>query len=86
MIQQRLSVIEHQMETAPPLPRVHLAQERIELQAELSALAGAPDLETLEDEFVTVAATYSERQGLTYAAWREAGVPPAVLRRAGIIR
>ena len=29
---------------------------------------------------------YSRRKGITYAAWREAGIDPAVLRRAGIRR
>ena len=31
-------------------------------------------------------ASASDRKGITYAAWREAGVDPAVLRRAGIRR
>lgn len=44
------------------------------------------DLSELEDDFVGAAADYGSRRGLTYAAWREAGVPPAVLRRAGITR
>ena len=38
----------------------------------------------LEDAFVEVAETYSERHGISYAAWRELDVPDAVLRRAGI--
>ena len=29
---------------------------------------------------------YGERKGVTYNAWRELGVPPEVLRRAGISR
>ena len=32
------------------------------------------------------AAEYGRRKGITYAAWREAGVPSAVLSRAGIAR
>ena len=32
------------------------------------------------------AAAYSERKGISYAAWRELGVEPAVLKRAGISR
>jgi hypothetical protein len=35
---------------------------------------------------VETARTYGERKGITYAAWRELGVPPAVLKRAGIGR
>ena len=33
-----------------------------------------------------VARGYSERKGIVYATWREAGVPPAVLAKAGISR
>ncbi|MHB1534624.1 MAG: hypothetical protein ACYC1D_08440 [Acidimicrobiales bacterium] len=40
----------------------------------------------LETAFVKVASGYSERKGLSYAAWREAGVSADVLRRAGIRR
>ena len=59
----------------------------MDLQAKLAAVnAEAVDLSALEEEFVRSAAAYGSRRGLTYAAWREAGVPPAVLRRAGITR
>ena len=37
-------------------------------------------------EFVKVAASYSERRGITYAAWREIGVTPEVLKKAGVGR
>lgn len=40
----------------------------------------------MEDEFVKVAARYGERKGITYTAWRELGIPPAVLARADISR
>jgi hypothetical protein len=33
-----------------------------------------------------VAAEYGQRKGISYAAWRELGVSPAVLKRAGITR
>jgi hypothetical protein len=45
---------------------------------------GEPDLEALEDAFVDVAFRYSEKHGIAYSTWREAGVPAAALRRAGI--
>ena len=53
----------------------------------LQALANrhAPD-EALETAFIAVAGPYSERKGLSYAAWREVGVQPRVLRAAGIPR
>ena len=36
--------------------------------------------------FVQVAATYSARKGISYAAWRAVGVDAAVLNKAGIGR
>jgi hypothetical protein len=54
----------------------------------LQALAtrDAGELEALEAAFISVAGPYSERKGLTYAAWRAVGVAPRVLRGAGISR
>lgn len=45
-----------------------------------------PDISGLEADFRAVAASYSARKGLTYAAWREAGVDAAVLKAAGVSR
>ena len=39
-----------------------------------------------EEAFVEVAKSYSDRQGISYAAWRTVGVAPEVLRRAGVTR
>ena len=44
------------------------------------------DMEALEAGFIAVARPYSERKGLSYAAWRAVGVKPRVLRAAGIAR
>lgn len=85
-IQKRLSAIEEQLSTADPLTRVHLVQERMNLESELAAGDNAVDMASLEDGFVTAAGPYGQRKGITYAAWREAGVDPGVLRRAGIRR
>ena len=85
-IQKRLSAIEEQLAAADPLTRVHLAQERMNLEAELAAGDNAVDITALEDGFVAAAGPYGQRKGITYAAWREAGVDPGVLRRAGIRR
>lgn len=71
-----------------PLTRVKLLQQRLDLEHELEALTqaavSAPTLARLEEDFVRVAKPYSDRKGLTYEVWRQAGVPTAVLRRAGI--
>jgi hypothetical protein len=85
-MKRRLAEIEATIDSAPPLSVLHLAQERLDLEAELAALDTHSDLTQCERDFVKVAKRYSNRKGLTYAAWREAGVPPEVLKKAGIER
>jgi hypothetical protein len=85
-IQNRLRQIEERLPTADALTRVHLAQEKINLETELASRDEGVDLGALEDEFVGAARGYGDRKGITYAAWRAAGVDANVLRRAGIPR
>ncbi len=85
-MQRRLAAIEEQLGDADPLNRVHLTQERIDLQRQLSTGSDTVDLEGLEAEFVAAAAPYSERKGISYDAWRAVGVEPRVLKAAGIGR
>ena len=85
-IEARLAQIEDKLAAADPLSRVHLVQERINLQNELANKEEAVDLGALEKEFVGAAKGYGERKGITYAAWRAAGVDANVLRKAGIAR
>ena len=85
-IQKRLSDIEQKLETADPLTRLQLSQERMNLEAELATKSEGVDLSELEEAFVQAAGAYGERKGITYGAWREAGVDAAVLKRAGIRR
>ena len=85
-ISNRLAVIDDELIEADMLSRVNLIQERMDLEAELAAKEAVIDLSELEDEFVAAVADYSERKGISYAAWREAGVDAGVLRRAGVRR
>lgn len=85
-ITKRLEAIEGELGSADPLKRLRLAQERIDLRAELSAGEQTVDLEALEKDFVAAAKGYGERKGISYAAWRESGVPAATLQAAGITR
>lgn len=85
-IEGRLHQIEEKLPSADPLTRVHLAQEQLDLQKELATKEDAVDIGALEDEFVSAARGYGERKGISYAAWRAAGVDANVLRRAGIPR
>ena len=69
-----------------PLARVDLYQARLDTQETLDQLAETVDLDALEAGFVEYAASYSTRKGITWPAWREAGVSAAVLRAAGVKR
>jgi len=83
----RLARIEEKLATEPdPLKRLDLVQQRIDVHDALSRIDAASALDELEAGFVQVAAAYSERKGITYAAWRQVGVPVAALDRAGIGR
>lgn len=85
-IRKRLDRIEAELAEADPMKRLTLVQERMDLQGELEALGGGVDLTELEAGFVEHAKEYSARKGISYAAWREIGVSPAVLKAAGIGR
>lgn len=71
---------------ADPQSRLELIQQRMDDQARLEEVADQDSLDDLEPAFVEVAASYSERKGISYAAWRELGIPAKVLREAGISR
>lgn len=85
-IKKRLADIESRLASADPLSRLQLVQERMNLQTELAGKENAVDLSALEKAFVKAAKDYGRRKGITYAAWREAGVDAGVLRSAGIRR
>ena len=83
-IKKRLEAISVELDTADPVKALGLRQERINLQRELDNLSATNDLAAAEEEFVAAAKSYGERKGITYSVWREAGVSPAVLKKAGI--
>jgi hypothetical protein len=85
-IRARLDAIEVALADADPLEELKLVQERRDLTEELEHATPAVDMTALEAAFVEVARSYSDRQGISYASWREVGVEAAVLKRAGITR
>ena len=85
-ITKRLDVIGQEIDSADPVRRVSLIQERINLTNEVEQMGQRVDMSALENEFVSVAKGYSTSKGISYAAWREAGVAADVLKRAGISR
>ncbi|HLN06510.1 MAG TPA: hypothetical protein VK217_09540 [Acidimicrobiales bacterium] len=82
----RLEDLESKLAVADPLQRVHLIQERrnLELRIEGASAEAEDDLPELEEAFIAVAADYGSRKGIDYATWREAGVSAEVLKNAGI--
>ena len=84
--QKQLAALDRALPSADRITTLKLSQERIDLVAQLEALSADNGLAALEAGFIAVAANYSARQGISYAAWRQVGVSPDVLRRAGISR
>lgn len=86
-IKTRIPQIQAEIDAEPdPARRVDLIQRRLDLENRLVDLEDQPDIDALEAAFVAAAYEYSDRKGITYAAWREAGVPAATLKAAGIAR
>ncbi len=83
-IAKRLSVISVELKTADPVTKVRLIQERLNLRTELASMKSKQEIASAEARFVKVAKSFSERNDITFDAWREFGVTPAVLKRAGI--
>lgn len=85
-IRKRLDAISAELDSAAPLDELLLVQERRDLEAELAARSNAIDMDALEEEFVKVAKSYSDGKAISYASWRDVGVPAVTLKRAGISR
>jgi uncharacterized protein YicC (UPF0701 family) len=85
-IKKRLDAIDSELASASPLDELLLIQERRDLEAELAAKSDAIDMDALETEFVGVAKSYSDSKSISYASWRDVGVPASTLKRAGISR
>jgi uncharacterized protein YicC (UPF0701 family) len=85
-ISRRLEAIDGELASASPIEELLLIQERRDLQAELAAKSSSIDMDALEAEFVGVAKSYSDSKSISYASWRDVGVPASTLKRAGISR
>jgi len=87
-VKARISAIGEAMGNASATKRLDLVQERLDLEAELDAMAraGSVDMGGLEAGFVKSAASYGSGRGISYAAWREMGVHATTLKAAGVSR
>ena len=84
VLEKKLAAVEEAIGSADPVTHLQLVQERIDLVKAIEAAEQSVDIEELENEFVQIAASYSERKSISYQAWREVGVDVRVLRAAGI--
>jgi hypothetical protein len=86
-VKKRLNAVVEELKDATGLNRLNLLQERRDLEVELATMqAGTPDVSGLEKDFARVAKAYSAKKKISYGAWREFGVPPETLKKAGITR
>jgi hypothetical protein len=64
--EKQLADIDTKLVGADPLRRLHLIQEKKDLQARLNTTTTSVDLSALEDAFVKGAADYGARKGIRY--------------------
>ena len=87
MLEAKIETIDQRiLDETDVLARVDLFQARIDAQEALDQMAAVVDLDALEAGFVEYANSYSQRKGITWPAWREAGVSADVLKAAGVKR
>jgi hypothetical protein len=87
-LQERLATVEVDIKKTAGTARLFAAQQARDLRTRIAALANTAttDIKKLEADFVKVAKAFSERRGISYGAWRDAGVPAQVLKRAKVPR
>lgn len=84
-LEKRLASLNEKIEASnDPLKSVDLIQSRLDTEDALASVGDAKSFEDLEAGFVSHVKSYSERKKVSYTAWREFGVPAAVLRNAGV--
>ncbi len=83
-ISKRLTQIEVEINDAVPMRKVRLIQEHMNLKRELSHFRTREAQIALEKEFIRVAKSFSDRNHLTFEAWKEFGVAINVLEKAQI--
>ena len=85
---ERLAEARARAKSATGVDKVLAAQDVRDLQtriANMSAASGT-DIKSLEAAFVKIAKRFGENRGIGYGAWRDAGVPATVLKKAGVAR
>jgi hypothetical protein len=77
VMQQRLVQVQARAKSATGVDKVLASQEVRDLQDRLARVSTATttDVNGLESAFVKVAKGFSEKRGIRWSAWRDAGVP-----------
>lgn len=84
----RLAEARAAAKSAIGIDRLLAAQEVRDLQTRITNMesAGTADIKSLEAAFVKIAKQFGENRGIGYGAWRDAGGPSVVLKKAGVAR
>jgi hypothetical protein len=87
-LEQRLAVARTKARSATGVEKVLAAQDVRDLQTRIAnmSVASGGDIKSLEAAFVKIAKRFGENRGIGYGAWRDAGVPAVVLKKAGVAR
>jgi hypothetical protein len=85
---QRLADARAKAKSATGVDKVLAAQEVRDLENRIATMdtATGGDIKGLESAFVKIAKRFGENRGIGYGAWRDAGVPAVVLKKAGVAR
>ena len=85
---QRLAEARTKAKSSTGVDKVLAAQEVRDLETRISNMdtATGGDIKSLESAFVKIARRFGENRGIGYGAWRDAGVPAVVLKKAGVAR
>jgi hypothetical protein len=84
-IQKQLAQVQADLRDATGMKKLELVARRIEFESALDAKRTRSDLSELCRNFARSAASYAKRKGIPKQAFREAGVPAADVRDAGIV-
>lgn len=85
ILQQRLVAARTRFKTSVGVDKLLAAQEKRDIRARLTRVETAEvDVKSLEAAFVKIAKKFSKNRGVSYGAWRAAGVAADVLKKSGI--
>ena len=85
---ERLAEARGRAKSATGVDKVLAAQDVRDLQTRIANMneASGNDIKSLEAAFVKIAKRFGENRGIGYGAWRDAGAPATVRKKAGVAR